>query len=266
MKIGFLITARLKSSRLPLKILKDLNGRTVTERIIDRCKEVHGVSQIVLCTSPNPRDKALAEVAEKNRISCFLGDEDDVLKRLLDASILHELDYFIGITADNPLFSIYYSNLIADTINTEGHDFIKVQGLPLGAATYGMNVKALATVCEIKTIVDTEIWGYLIDRPEVFDIKTIQAKAALNRHGLRFTLDYEEDYEFLNNIYTNVPFEKVIKLDDVMDYLNKNPEVVRINEKCVQRDLDQETKDKINALYLERTDEVREIKTRIYKR
>ena len=39
MKIGFLITARLKSERLPLKIIKDLNGKTVIERLIDRIKK-----------------------------------------------------------------------------------------------------------------------------------------------------------------------------------------------------------------------------------
>ena len=42
MKIGFLITARLKSTRLKLKILKPLNGYSVIERVIQRSKEVKG--------------------------------------------------------------------------------------------------------------------------------------------------------------------------------------------------------------------------------
>ncbi len=266
MKIGFLITARLKSTRLPLKILKDLNGRTVIERIIDRSKQIRGICDIVLCTSPNSKDKPLVEIAEKNNISYFLGDPEDVLQRLLDAATLHDLDYFLGITADNPLFSIHYSDLIVERIKANGHDFIKIQGLPLGAATYGMNVKALATVCEIKTIVDTEIWGYLINRPEIFDVKTITAEDNLKRPELRFTLDYEADYEFLSHIYAQVPFEKVLRLNDVIDYLNNNPEVAAINEKCIQRDLDPGTKDRINQFYLERADEIREIKARIYKK
>ena len=75
MKIGFLITARLKSTRLPRKILKNLHGKTVIERIIDRAKEVVNISEIVLCTSVNPHDKLLIDVAEKNNISYFIGDE-----------------------------------------------------------------------------------------------------------------------------------------------------------------------------------------------
>ena len=50
--------------------------------------------------------------------------------------------------------------------------------LPLGAATYGMKAKALEVVCKIKIIVDTEVLGYLIDRPEIFDVKTIKITEA----------------------------------------------------------------------------------------
>ncbi len=266
MKIGFLVTARLKSSRFPFKIIKDLNGKTVVERIIDRAKQIHDIAEIVLCTSPNPQDSPLIEIADKNDISWFLGDEDDVLKRLLDAAKLHELDYFLGITADNPLFSIDYSNMIIEQIKTGGHDFIKVHGLPLGAATYGMNVKALETVCEIKTVVDTEIWGYLINRPELFDIETIEVEKKLDRPELRFTLDYPQDYEFIKNIYENIPFEKAIALGSVMDYLDANPEVIKINQMCVQKDLDEKTKEVINSFYVEKADEIKKIKARIYKK
>ena len=264
MKIGFLITARLKSSRLPLKILKDLNGKTVVERIIDRAKEIKGISEIVLCTSANPQDKPLIDIAEKNNIFYFLGDEDDVLKRLYDASEKHNLDYFLGITADNPLFSIKYSNLIVDKIKKEGHDFIKVIGLPFGTATYGMNVKALATVCKIKTIIDTEIWGYLIDRPEVFDIKTIEPEKKLRRPNYRLTLDYKEDYELINYLYTNISFKTTLNLEKVVEYLDNHPEIVKINQNCRQLDIDEETKKKIDKFYTEKFQQIKKVKQEIY--
>lgn len=265
MKIGFLITARLKSSRLPLKIIKDLKGKTVIERVISRAKKIKDISVIVLCTSNNPQDKLLVEVAKKNGIYHFKGDEEDVLKRLLDAAEFFNLDYFLGITADNPLFSIYYSNCIIDEIKRNHNDFIKLKGLPLGAATYGIKVKALETVCKIKTIVDTEIWGYLIDRPEIFDVKTIKVVGKLNRPDLRFTLDYDEDYELINNIYSNVRFEEVLNLKKVIDYLNKHPEIAKNNQNCVQRDLDEDAKNEIDRMYFEKLDEVKRIKEKIYK-
>jgi len=266
LKIGFLITARLKSSRLPLKIIKDLNGKTVIERIIDRAKDIQGISEIVLCTSSNPQDKPLINIAKKNNISYFLGDEDDVLQRLFDASILHDLDYFLGITADNPLFSIRYSNLIIEEIKKGEHDFIKIRGLPFGTATYGMNTKALETVCKIKTIIDTEIWGYLIDKPDIFDVITIKATGKLQRPKLRLTLDYEEDYKLLNHVYTNIPFVTTLDLEKVIDYLNDHPEVAKINEGCIQLDLGNDIKERINTNYIDNFKKIMKIKQDIYCR
>jgi spore coat polysaccharide biosynthesis protein SpsF len=266
MKIGFLITARLKSSRLPFKILKDLNGRTVIERLFDRAKEIEDISEIVLCTSTNPQDKPLVDIARENNIYYFNGDEDDVLQRLLDAAKFFDLNYFLGITADNPLITIHYSNLIVDEIKRDRYDFIKLEGLPLGAATYGMKVKALETVCKVKTIVDTEIWGSLIDRPEIFDVKTIKVEGKLNRPELRLTLDYDADYALINNIYSNVSFKKVLNLYDVIDYMDNNPEIAKLNQDCVQLELDERVKEGIDRLYKENLEGIRRIKNDIYSK
>jgi len=265
MKIGFLITARLKSERLPLKIIKDLNGKTVIERLIDRTKEIKDITNIVLCTSTNSQDKPLVDIAKDNNIYYFNGDEEDVLKRLLDAAKFFNLDYFLGITADNPLITIHYSNLIVDEIKRNKYDFIKLEGLPLGVATYGMKVKALDVVCKIKSIIDTEIWGYLIDRPEIFDIKTIKIADKLNRPELRLTLDYIEDYELIRNIYYDIPFKKVLNLYNVINYLDKNPEIAKINQNCVQLDLDKKIKEDINKHYKENLEEIKRLKKEIYK-
>ncbi len=171
MRIGFLITARLKSSRLPLKIMKDLNGKPVIQRIVERAREIHSIpdKDIVICTSANPQDKPLIEIA------------------------------------DNPLFSVEYANKIVDVIKQQRPDFVKIQGLPFGAAAWGMNVKALQTICIVKTIVDTEIWGYLIDRPELFGVVTLKADKQVHRPEYRLTLDYKEDYDLINHLYTTIP-------------------------------------------------------------
>ncbi|MFZ5969490.1 MAG: cytidylyltransferase domain-containing protein [Bacillota bacterium] len=264
MKIGFLITARLKSSRLPFKILKDLNGKTVIERIIDRAKEIKDISEIILCTSTNPQDKPLIDMARKNDIYYYNGSEDDVLQRLLDASKLFSLDYFLGITADNPLFTIYYSDLIVDEIKTNDYDFIKIEGLPLGCATYGMKVEALETVCRIKNMMDTEIWGPLINRPEIFNIKTIQVPEELRKPDLRLTLDYQEDYELIRHLYEVLDYEKVLNLHDAIDYLEKNLEVRNINKHCKQMELTKEALDKIKRHYHENYEKIMKIKEEIY--
>ena len=266
MRIGFLITARLKSSRLPMKIIKDLHGKPVIERIIERAKEIQSISDsnIVVCTSPLAQDMPLVDIAHKTAVSSFLGNPDDVLKRLHDAALRHKLDYALGITADNPLFSIEYSNKIVEAIEHGGHDFITINGLPLGAATWGMNIKALQTICQAKTIVNTEIWGYLIDRPELFDVVTLEADERVRRPQYRLTLDYKEDYALINHLYTHIPFTTTLGLEPVITYLDKHPEVVALNKHCVQLDLPADVKEKINKNYQDHFDTIKKIKQRIY--
>jgi spore coat polysaccharide biosynthesis protein SpsF len=266
MRTGFLITARLKSSRLPMKIMKDLNGKPVIQRIVERAQEIHTIPKkdIIICTSPIPQDRPLIDIAEKTHVSYFLGDPDDVLKRLHDAALSHHLEYAVGITADNPLFSIKYANKVVDVIKQKQPDFIKIQGLPFGTAVWGINVKALQTICVVKTIVDTEIWGYLIDRPELFDVVTLSADKQVNRPDYRLTLDYKEDYELINHLYCTIPFKTTLDLEKVVEYLDWHPEIAAINKQCVQLDLDQKIKDQINQNYREHFQEIKKLKQDIY--
>jgi spore coat polysaccharide biosynthesis protein SpsF len=266
MKIGFLITARLKSTRLPLKIMKDLHGEPVIQRIVERAKEIHSIpdKNIIICTSPNPQDHPLVEIAGKTGVSYFLGDPNDVVKRLHDAALYHSLDFALGITADNPLFSIEYANKIVEVIKQQRPDYVKIEGLPFGAAPWGLNVKALHTICLVKTIVDTEIWGYLIDRPDLFGVITLKADKHLNRPEYRLTLDYPEDYKLLNYLYTTVPFKTTLKLEKVVEYLDKHPEIAAINSLCIQLELDKKLKDQIDKNYQEHFQEIKKIKQEVY--
>ena len=264
MNIGFLITARLKSTRLPNKIIMDLNGKTVIERIIDRAKNVHNISTIVICTSTHPQDRKLVDIAIKNNVYYFNGSEDDVLDRLLHAAELFELDYFVGITADNPLFSIHHSNLIVEQVQKNEYDFIKTNGLPLGSATYAIKKNALKVVCQVKNIIDTEIWGSLIDRPDIFNIKTIEVEKKYRKPEWRLTLDYEQDYQLMNAIYNHYKSDDVLHLLDVIQFLEAHEELLEINKNCIQRQLDERLQHKINQTFEQNLEKILEMKNQIY--
>jgi spore coat polysaccharide biosynthesis protein SpsF len=262
--MGFLITAGLRSKRLPLKLLRPLRGRMVIDRVIERAKEVKHVSDVVLCTSTNPQDRPLINAALNNDVYYFVGDETDVVRRLLQAAKFFELDYFLAITADNPLFTVYYSNVIANEVKKERYDFVKLEGLPLGVATYGVRVKAFETIDRIKPTIDSEFWAYLLNKPDVFRIKTVTVRDKLNRPDLRLTLDYEEDYELISNIYSHVPFNTVLDLYDVMDYLDERPELAKLNANCIQREMATELKAQIDRVYAENEKQIEAIKRDIY--
>ncbi len=247
MKIGFFITARLKSSRLKQKILLDLNGKTVLDRVIERAKQVKGIDGIVLCTSINTQDSILYNNALSNKIQFYAGSEDDVLERLLCAAKYYGYDAFVSITADNPLFSIYTSGLLVDMYKKEQHDFINTKGLPIGCGTYMLDVKALEVVNFMKQQSDTEIWGPFINRPDFFNVAELQVENALFDEKQRITLDYPEDYKFFRTIYKSFKTEDVPSLVDVLDILKNKPEIRLINSDKIQLGVPEEIMKKINT-------------------
>lgn len=265
MNIGFLITARLKSTRLKYKILKPLNGYTVIDRIIQRAKKIKECNDIVLCTSNLNQDLPLVKKAIENNIYYYNGSPEDVLERLLYAAKLFEMDYFVGITADNPLFSIYHANLITNIISSDKKiDFIYTTGLPIGANIYAINIKALKTVCQIKEEVDTEIWGYLINRPEIFNVKEIKVDDQYKSEKYRMTLDEIDDYKFFSELYNKFPKNEVIDLLDAYRCLEKNPEIANMNKNVIQKDLDGNIKKRISKFYKDNKSKILNLKKDIY--
>jgi len=265
MKTGFLITARLKSKRLKLKILLPLNGYTVIERVIQRAKAVDKCDGVVLCTSMLNQDLPLVQIAKKENIYHFNGHAEDVLQRLLDACMLFGFDFFIGITADNPLFSIHHASLISNMIQKDpALDYVYTHSMPVGVNIYAVNVKALKTVCTIKEQVDTEIWGYLINQPEIFNVKEIPIAQDFIRSNYRLTLDEKDDYLFFKTLYSQFDKDNVIDILDAYQYLDNNPQVAQINTNVKQRDLDEETKKKIDEHYMKNRAKILKIKEIIY--
>lgn len=264
MKVGFLITARLKSTRLPLKLLFDLNGKTVIERVIERCKKVIGISEVILCTSHNPQDKPLVDIAKRNDIYYYVGNEQDVLQRLSDAAKFFDLDYIINITGENPLFSISHANLVVDQATKGKNDFISIVNLPIGCAVYGLRPDALKIVCEIKQIIDTEIWGPLINRPDIFDVHNIEVFDFYKRPDLRITIDYIEDYRFVNKLFSELNM-KFISLESVLSALDENPSLLHIHEHRKQEKISEEMLYRIDSFYSDNKDKIIQIKNKLYE-
>jgi spore coat polysaccharide biosynthesis protein SpsF len=266
MRIGFLITARLKSSRLKLKLLKQLNGYSVIDRVIYRAKQVEGCDDVILCTSENKQDLPLVRKASANQIYYFNGDSDDVLDRLNKASELFNLDYAICMTADNPLFSVYYANLISDKIrNNPEIDYIYTDDLPIGVNVYALKTKALKTICSIKEEADTEIWGSLINRPDIFNVVKLDVYDSDKINVNRITLDESEDFEFIHQIFENFPKNYLIEEIDIKNILNSYPELYDINSHILQRQLDQETADRIDRFFAKKRENILKIKNKIYR-
>lgn len=244
MKIGFLITARLKSTRLPLKAILMVKNRPIIDWVIERAKKVQYVDQIILCTSDSPQDRPLVDRAKALGIDYFMGDPDDVLFRLYKAATFYQLDYIISITADNPLFSIEYTHRIINEALKEKSDFIKIVGLPIGCFTYGISYTALKKVCETKQVVDTEIWGPFFENEKIFTVKNIQAETR-DQFNARLTIDTPEDYEFITKLADSLPDHNWYNYRSIMKHLESHPDLIKINHHIKQKELSTEEKMKM---------------------
>ena len=102
MNIGIIIQARLGSTRLPGKILKEFyRGKTLLETVISNLRKA-GNAKIIVATSTNPNNDKLETFLKERDIIVFRGSEDDVLSRFIGAAEANHVDGIVRICSDNP--------------------------------------------------------------------------------------------------------------------------------------------------------------------
>lgn len=234
-KLGFLITGRMKSTRLKEKLTLPLNNVEVIVQMIRRAKLVIEPCNIIIATSKNPQDDILMELANREGVKCFRGHEEDVIARLHAAAIDNELEYFINITADCPLFGYDYLEMIYNLLLDEKADLVTSLDLPHGIFTYGIRTSALSKIIEIKKTENTEVWGdYFYNNTETFKVVKLPVEEEEQRK-YRLTLDYPEDYEFFKKIYDHfgeLTYRQTSK--EIITFLDSQPKIVDINKNVAE--------------------------------
>jgi spore coat polysaccharide biosynthesis protein SpsF len=233
MKTAVFIPVRIGSTRLPKKSLLQIKGKKVVEHLIERVKLSKTPDLIVLCTTKNPEDKILVEIAKRNKIEYFRGSEKDVLKRYLDAAIKYNVDFIVNVDGDDILCDPEFIDKAIRHFKSTDADFIKYEGLPLGASPCGIKVDALRKVCELKAKTDTETgWGRYFTDTRLFKVECLRVKNRKLRHPeIRMTLDYPEDYEFFKLIFDRLyKKNRMFTLREVLDLLEKEPDIANINK------------------------------------
>ena len=119
MKYLVLIQARCGSRRLPSKVLKDLAGRTVLERVVERVRRSREIDDIVVVTSVDKNNLPLIELCAQTDTRIFVGSEEDVLDRYYQCARLFQPEYVIRITADCPVIDWRYIDLAIEQLKPE---------------------------------------------------------------------------------------------------------------------------------------------------
>ena len=237
MKTAILITARLKSTRLPMKVIKPIHGKPMIIHMLDRLKLAKIPEEIIICTSTVSQDDPLEEIAEQQGIKCFRGSPEDVLQRLTDAAEIYNVETVINCTADNPFVDPVYIDKLYEHHIKQDNEFTKIEGLPWGVFSYAISSDALKKVCKIKNETDTEVWhGYFMDTGRFkWDALEVNDESVL-WPDLRLTVDTPEDFEMVTKVFDELYTSKsVFPLSDIVELCRNKPEIPAINENVMQK-------------------------------
>src|SRR2546423_6425740 len=97
-----IVQARIASTRLPGKVLADIGGKPMLGRVVERTAQATTVHAVVVATSANANDDAVADYCASQGVPCFRGDEVDVLDRFYQAARAFGAEIVVRITADCP--------------------------------------------------------------------------------------------------------------------------------------------------------------------
>ena len=243
LSVAAIIEARMGSSRLPGKVLADINGLPAIQRLVNRLSFSQELDNIVLATSTSPKDDALESWANKNGISCFRGSEENVLQRVVDASNYVNCDIIVEITGDCILSDHEIIDQSIITFFENSCDVVTNCGTylsyPMGIYTQVFRKKDLEWVS--KNINDKAVQEhvslYFYENPEKYKILNLVAPKSYSYPEWRLQLDYPEDLKLLNEIYKHLEkdYGESFLLKEICNLINKNKYLLEINSHCIEK-------------------------------
>lgn len=234
-KIGVIIQARMGSSRFPGKVLEKIGDVPILKILVNRLKKSKFVDEVVVATTIKKRDDIILNFCEEQDITYFRGNENDVLKRYIDAAKNYNFDIVIRATADNPLTSTVYMDKLIDSHIQKKSDYTFSEKIPLGTGVEIVNRKILERLGSIATDKDSKehVTYYIKKHPNDFIINNVDFN--LPSSGIRLTIDTKEDLDLMNRLYKELGDLENLEIENVLDFLQKNPDIKNINTSIQQK-------------------------------
>ncbi len=148
----------MTSERLPGKPLRRLEGREILARVLDRVREAHSVSGVLVATSTLSSDDPLSEFCESRATDCFRGTLEDVAGRLLGAAVERDAEAFVRISGDSPLIDPRLIDFAISTYSETGPDLVTnvfPRTFPVGQSVEVIRTAALNRLWRIQSCAES---------------------------------------------------------------------------------------------------------------
>lgn len=263
-----IIQGRMSSSRLPGKILADIAGQPMLQRVFIRTSRAGTVSETIFATTTDSSDDPVAEYCDFSGIPFTRGSLYDVLDRYYQAAKQARADIIVRVTADCPVID---PALIDDVINTllDGeYDFVCNRLPPPWHRTYPIGLDVEACTFEVLEKAWKEAkepqhrehaMPYFYEEVELSALSRQLAvgvsprgfRIALLNHitdfgEYRWTVDTPQDLEFIRQVYSRFNGRDDFSWKDVLDLIHHESELMKINAGVQHKtldDLDERAKD-----------------------
>ncbi|AFY35685.1 cytidylyltransferase domain-containing protein [Calothrix sp. PCC 7507] len=246
MRIVAIIQARMGSTRLPGKVMKQLCGKTVLAHVICRIQACPLVDEIIVATTTCLADDVIVVEAEKCGAKWFRGSEEDVLERYYLAAKAHNTAVVVRVTSDCPLFDPEVLSQMLEYFKTETVEGLQIDYLSnclnrsyprgLDAEIFTFEVLEKAFVEAQKPYEREHVTPYIYEHPEIFALHNQTNDDDISNY--RWTLDTADDWKLIEAVYAYLyREEEIFTTDEVIALLGAKPELVKLNVNVKQKEL-----------------------------
>jgi spore coat polysaccharide biosynthesis protein SpsF (cytidylyltransferase family) len=229
------VQARMGSTRYPHKVLAEVVGKPMLWHIVNRLGFAHRVDQVVLSTSDKPSDEPIRAFAKSYEIPCFAGSELDLIDRLYRTAKYFGAHALVRITGDCPLIdpSVVDKVVASYITHSDNMDYVTNILPPTYPDGLDTEVYPATTLERLWKEIEDPLWRewfpkYLWEHEKEFRIHNVKHSEDLSH--LRWTVDYEEDLIFVQEVYRRLYTNgRPFLMQDVLDLLNHEPHLGRIN-------------------------------------
>ena len=230
------VQARLGSSRLPRKALAPLLGRPLIERLIERVGQARRAQQIIITTSDQAEDDALAELAVRLGVLCARGPVNDLAARLHGAAQLAQADLLVRVWGDCPCMDPGVIDLAIE--HSQGYDYLNNARIGDGADGF---IRSFPFGLDIEVYRAEVLRGLAEDEPDPyfreFLVQALHRPETTWRFGrldsdqdysdVHLSVDWPEDLELVRFVFERLYQPgRAFGFHDAVALLRAHPEVV----------------------------------------
>lgn len=234
-KYGIIIQARLSSSRLPGKVLRDISGKPMLQRQIERLTNNLSIPVIVATSNENSDDN-IAKLCNKIGIECYRGPLDNVVLRFFNCAKKYKFSHVIRVGGDDPLIDPFCCSELISLNRLYNYNFLYAShdyGWPYGCAAELIKTDTLEKILDsTQDSFDLEhTIPFILNNPNLFNIFKVNGPKNYQNHNLSLSVDYLQDFLLVEKIYNELLVEeKFFSMQDIINLFIKKPELRNINK------------------------------------